>query len=143
MHARKQLAFGMRAFHVRIHGVHHHQLDMWWLGLALFLLCIIEVCCPPFIFPLSLINRILSVINSRTKAMQHGLTFLTSVSRYHVRSSRVDGTVVFELVSAYGGVGLSLGVPYVSSPISLLMDPPPLMMNTGQLLLLWCISPTF
>ena len=31
MHARKQLAF-----------------DMWWLGLALFLLCIIEVCFYPF-----------------------------------------------------------------------------------------------
>jgi Trk-type K+ transport system membrane component len=29
--------------------------------------------------------------------------------------SHVNGTpVVFELVSAYGGVGLSLGVPYVS-----------------------------
>ena len=24
MHARKQLAFGMRAFHVRVHGVHSH-----------------------------------------------------------------------------------------------------------------------
>ena len=32
-------------------------------------------------------------------------------------------SVVFELVSAYGGVGLSLGVPYVGSPILFLMDP--------------------
>jgi hypothetical protein len=80
MHARKQLAFGMRPFHVLVHLVHYHRLDMWWLGLALFLLCIIEVCCSPFILPLSLIIRILSVTNSRTKGMQHGLIFLTLVS---------------------------------------------------------------
>ena len=43
MHARKQLAFGTRASHVHVLGVHHRRLDMWWLGLALFLLCIIEV----------------------------------------------------------------------------------------------------
>ena len=80
MHARKQLAFGMRPFHVLVHGVHCHRLDMWWLGLALFLLCIIEVCCSPFILPLSLILRNLSVTNSRMKATQHGLIFLVSVS---------------------------------------------------------------
>ena len=43
MHARKQLAFGTRASRVYVHGVYHRRLDMWWLGLALFLLCIIEV----------------------------------------------------------------------------------------------------
>ena len=49
MHARKQLAFGTRVSHVHVYGVHHRRLDMWWLGLALFLLCIIEVCfSPPF-----------------------------------------------------------------------------------------------
>ncbi|SRR6266852_3817895 len=31
-------------------------------------------------------------------------------------------SVVFELVSAYGGVGLSLGVPYVSSSASILTE---------------------
>jgi hypothetical protein len=45
MHARKQLAFGMRTFRDYVDGLHHPQLDIWWLGLALFLLCIIEVCC--------------------------------------------------------------------------------------------------
>jgi hypothetical protein len=55
MHARKQLAFGTRASHVYIvHGVHHRRLDMWWLGLALFLLCIIEVCFSPSFFTLRL-----------------------------------------------------------------------------------------
>lgn len=44
MHARKQLAF-----------------DMWWLGLALFLLCIIEVCFYPFFS----ILRLTIVISAR------------------------------------------------------------------------------
>ncbi|KAJ7169106.1 cation transport protein-domain-containing protein [Mycena crocata] len=61
MHARKQLAF-----------------DMWWLGLAVFLVCIIE--------------------------------------RRNIDEDEKFGwfnifTVVFELVSAYGTVGLSLGIP--------------------------------
>ncbi|RDB25358.1 Low-affinity potassium transport protein [Hypsizygus marmoreus] len=61
MHARKQLAF-----------------DMWWLGLALFLVCIIE---------------------------RHNLDDPLSAIWFNIFS------VVFELVSAYGTVGLSLGVP--------------------------------
>ena len=41
-HARKQLAFGMIPFPLR-DFMHLSTLpDMWWLGLALFLLCIIE-----------------------------------------------------------------------------------------------------
>jgi len=67
-HARKQLAF-----------------DMWWLGLALFLVCIIEK------------NEILKEDN---------LSWLTIFS------------IVFELISAYGTVGLSLGVPYASYSLS-------------------------
>src|SRR6267154_1611278 len=47
MHARRQLAFGTRPSHDHEHEVHHRRLDMWWLGLALFLICVIEVCCSP------------------------------------------------------------------------------------------------
>jgi hypothetical protein len=45
MHARRQLAFGTRPSHDHDHELHHRRLDMWWLGLALFLICTIEVCC--------------------------------------------------------------------------------------------------
>ena len=55
MHARKQLAFGMSVFMTVIgFSSYHTRLDMWWLGLALFLVCIIEVCCSPSIFSLGL-----------------------------------------------------------------------------------------
>ncbi|KLO13675.1 TrkH-domain-containing protein [Schizopora paradoxa] len=67
-HARKQLAF-----------------DMWWIGLALFLVCIIEK------------NELLKTEN---------FSWLTIFS------------IVFELISAYGTVGLSLGVPYASYSLS-------------------------
>ncbi|KAI0000966.1 cation transport protein-domain-containing protein [Russula vinacea] len=68
MHARKQLAF-----------------DMWWLGLALFLLCIIE---------------------------RDQLEKKDNATWFNIFS------IVFELVSAYGGVGLSLGVPYANYSFS-------------------------
>ncbi|KAJ7772100.1 cation transport protein-domain-containing protein [Mycena maculata] len=61
MHARKQLAF-----------------DMWWLGLAVFLVCIIE---------------------------RHAIDLEANYGWFNIFS------VVFELVSAYGTVGLSLGIP--------------------------------
>ncbi|PPQ64955.1 hypothetical protein CVT26_015675 [Gymnopilus dilepis] len=61
MHARQQLAF-----------------DMWWLALALFLICIIEK------------NNIVNETN---------LSWFTIFR------------IIFELVSAYGTVGLSLGIP--------------------------------
>ncbi|EPQ55187.1 hypothetical protein GLOTRDRAFT_111153 [Gloeophyllum trabeum ATCC 11539] len=60
-HARKQLAF-----------------DMWWLGLALVLLCIIE---------------------------RHNIDAEDNQSWFNIFS------IIFELVSAYGTVGLSLGLP--------------------------------
>ncbi|KAL5532056.1 hypothetical protein ACEPAF_5620 [Sanghuangporus sanghuang] len=61
-HARRQLAF-----------------DMWWIGLALFLLCIIE----------------------RSKIQnEENYKWFTIF------------TLIFELISAYGSVGLSLGVAY-------------------------------
>jgi hypothetical protein len=47
MHARKQLAFGTRPSRDLDLEIHHRRLDMWWLGLALFLVCIIEVCRSP------------------------------------------------------------------------------------------------
>ncbi|OSD00246.1 TrkH-domain-containing protein [Trametes coccinea BRFM310] len=68
MHARKQLSF-----------------DMWWLGLALFLVCIIE---------------------------KDGLEDNSNNDWFTIF------TVVFELVSAYGTVGLSLGVPYANYSFS-------------------------
>ncbi|KAJ7270035.1 cation transport protein-domain-containing protein [Mycena haematopus] len=61
MHARRQLAF-----------------DMWWLGLAVFLVCIIE---------------------------KNPLNLEANFGWFNIFS------VVFELVSAYGTVGLSLGIP--------------------------------
>ncbi|KAI9465251.1 cation transport protein-domain-containing protein, partial [Lactarius psammicola] len=61
MHARKQLAF-----------------DMWWLGLALFLVCIIE---------------------------RDQLENTENATWFNIFN------IIFELVSAYGGVGLSLGLP--------------------------------
>ncbi|KAJ7668683.1 cation transport protein-domain-containing protein [Mycena polygramma] len=61
MHARKQLAF-----------------DMWWLGLAIFLVCIIE---------------------------RRSIDLEANFGWFNIFS------VVFELVSAYGTVGLSLGIP--------------------------------
>ncbi|KAI5890192.1 TrkH-domain-containing protein [Schizophyllum commune H4-8] len=61
MHARKQLAF-----------------DMWWLGLATFLICIIE-----------------------RAPIDDDATYLWFN----------EFTILFELVSAYGTVGLSLGLP--------------------------------
>ncbi|KAG7449729.1 uncharacterized protein BT62DRAFT_928462 [Guyanagaster necrorhizus] len=68
MHARKQLAF-----------------DMWWLGLALFLVCIIE---------------------------RPELDNTATMSYFNIF------TIVFELVSAYGTVGLSLGLPYANYSFS-------------------------
>ncbi|SJK97970.1 uncharacterized protein ARMOST_01226 [Armillaria ostoyae] len=68
MHARKQLAF-----------------DMWWLGLALFLVCIIE---------------------------RPELDDVATMSYFNIF------TIVFELVSAYGTVGLSLGLPYANYSLS-------------------------
>ncbi|KIY46038.1 TrkH-domain-containing protein [Fistulina hepatica ATCC 64428] len=59
-HARKQLAF-----------------DMWWLGLSLFLICIIE---------------------------RAGIEDTANCTWFN------EFTILFELVSAYGSVGLSLGV---------------------------------
>jgi len=68
MHARRQLAF-----------------DMWWLGLALFLICIIE---------------------------RDQLVNEDNATWFNIFN------ILFELVSAYGGVGLSLGVPYDSYSFS-------------------------
>jgi len=68
MHARKQLAF-----------------DMWWLGLALFLVCIIE---------------------------RDQLDNTENATWFNIFN------ILFELISAYGGVGLSLGLPYANYSFS-------------------------
>lgn len=44
MHARKQLSFGKTFPPNRLSICLRVSTDMWWLGLALFLVCIIEVC---------------------------------------------------------------------------------------------------
>ncbi|KAJ4483537.1 cation transport protein-domain-containing protein [Lentinula aciculospora] len=68
MHARKQLSF-----------------DMWWLGLALFLVCIIER----------------PNLDDDSKATWFNIF-----------------NIVFELTSAYGTVGLSLGIPTANYSLS-------------------------
>ena len=71
MHVRKQLAY-----------------DIWWLLLAIFLICIVER------------NSLASYTPGSTKS--------TSAPGWTTFS------VIFEVVSAYGTVGLSLGVPYAN-----------------------------
>ncbi|KAH9067652.1 cation transport protein-domain-containing protein [Lactarius vividus] len=81
-HARKQLAF-----------------DMWWLGLALFLVCIIE---------------------------RDQLENPENATWFNIFN------IIFELVSAYGGVGLSIGLPYFLRQT-----------ESGELLLFWRFPPPF
>ncbi|KAJ7647734.1 cation transport protein-domain-containing protein [Roridomyces roridus] len=73
MHARKQLAF-----------------DMWWLGLAVFLVCIVE---------------------------RHNIDLAENEGWFNIFS------IVFELVSAYGTVGLSLGLPTANYSFSGALKP--------------------
>ncbi|PIL33508.1 transporter [Ganoderma sinense ZZ0214-1] len=73
MHARRQLSF-----------------DMWWLALALFLVCIIE---------------------------KDGLEDEANSSWFNIFN------IIFELVSAYGTVGLSLGLPFASYSFSGALHP--------------------
>ncbi|THH13668.1 hypothetical protein EW146_g6584 [Bondarzewia mesenterica] len=86
MHARKQLAFGNDLRRVSIENKpDFFTKDMWWLALALFLVCIIER------------DRLMNPENS---------------GWFNIFS------ILFELVSAYGTVGLSLGVPYANYSFS-------------------------
>lgn len=83
--ARRQLAF-----------------DIWWLALSLWLVCIIEVS------PLSI---------QLVPRLRYLLVLFTLLQRGHLQDeSRYDYftifSVLFEMVSAYGTVGLSLGVSY-------------------------------
>jgi hypothetical protein len=78
--ARRQLAF-----------------DIWWLGFALWLICIIEV------------SRALEIYRAGEKSAdsQRGnIIDANNATWFNVFN------IIFELVSAYGTVGLSLGVPY-------------------------------
>ena len=60
MHARKQLAFGMLL--MIFFSVTDIAEDMWWLGLALFLVCIIEVCFPYIIYQEDLPDTLILII---------------------------------------------------------------------------------
>lgn len=84
MHARRQLAFGTSPSHDHVRVAHHCRVDMWWLGLALFLLCIIEVCCPLSHFLIA-DHYLPSVTSSKTPKTRHGSTFLASVILTHVQ----------------------------------------------------------
>ncbi|KAG8732556.1 low affinity potassium transporter [Ceratobasidium sp. 423] len=79
-HARRQLSFGAPIARPRaqITSLLTDLLDMWWLAVALWLVCIIE----------------------RSKIMNP-----ESAGWFDIF------TIIFELVSAYGTVGLSLGLP--------------------------------
>ncbi|KAG9312203.1 cation transport protein-domain-containing protein [Chiua virens] len=78
MHARYQLSFGASLFFFGPVFTVMRLTDMWWLALALFLVCIIERD--------NLINP-------------------------EIQSWFNIFTILFEIVSAYGSVGLSLGIP--------------------------------
>ena len=90
LHARKQLAFGTISSRVRVRGVQYRRLDMWWLGLALFLLCIIEVHFSSSFFYLTSNHCNLSATSSRRKTTQRGLIFLALVNYELGRLSCVD-----------------------------------------------------
>ncbi|KAF8911487.1 cation transport protein-domain-containing protein [Gymnopilus junonius] len=79
MHAKQQLAFGKYPIcHLTSTILTFLSLDMWWIALSLFLICIIEK------------NNIQNPDN---------FSWFTIFR------------IIFELVSAYGTVGLSLGIP--------------------------------
>lgn len=78
--ARRQLAF-----------------DIWWLGFALWLVCIIEVS------DASVQDSSKEGADVRQKTNLENADDATWFNIFNV---------IFELVSAYGTVGLSLGLPY-------------------------------
>ena len=65
---------------------------MWWLGLALFLVCIIEVRCSPY-FSVLANYCTFSVTSSIMKKTQHGLIFSTFVNPDLLRPFRINDTL--------------------------------------------------
>lgn len=101
-HVRRQLAF-----------------DLWWLALAVFVICIVEV---------SHSTGATGVVGGRLCADVNSAlpSFYPPPPLVHQKSKIQDPntnnyfnvfTVLFEVVSAYGCVGLSLGVPFVSCSV--------------------------
>lgn len=94
-HARRQLAFGESHSWQRRINLYVFA-DIWWLAFALWLVCIIEV--------------------RHTRHMGGQKWKLTTLmQRGHIDNDQEwfnIFTILFELVSAYATVGLSLGVPY-------------------------------
>lgn len=99
-HARQQLSFGNYAHvYLMIRWILTWLSDIWCLCLSLFLLCIIE------------------------RAKLQNTEFMEWFTIFSIRQliflvQPLDHlsnlNIVFELISAYTGVGMSLGVPYVS-----------------------------
>lgn len=80
MHARKQLAFGTIALENDFVPVLTFRApDMWWLGLAVFLVCIIEVCYA-FDIETSCLNILPSGTTLTWRKMKAGSTYSRSVS---------------------------------------------------------------
>jgi hypothetical protein len=150
-HARRQLSFGKKANLFPpsfLTGVRTRQndgvsfffffnfTDMWWIALALFVICIAEVCVRLSGGLLQACKRSLSRENvgtlidlgrtarsieeSRQCVLVHNLCRLYVMSPSSSRALHIYIYIyyplsVFEIVSAYGTVGLSLGVPSVES----------------------------
>jgi Trk-type K+ transport system membrane component len=73
--------------------------DMWWLALALWLICVIER-------------------NPLSNPEDQSWFNIFTVSKYFYLKYTSDLLIsytVFEIVSAYGTVGMSLGIPFVSN----------------------------
>ncbi len=87
---------------------------MWWMGLALFVVCIIEV---RVLFRCSCITLIDVQRPNLDKVENLSWFTIFNICQYNScqpsRPLLITFCLVFELVSAYGTVGLSLGVPYV------------------------------
>lgn len=88
-HARKQLAF-----------------DIWWLGLAIWAICIVERA---------------NLVDPETDSYFNVFTIMFEVRLFFLPVSLVflrNSSSPFQVVSAYGTVGLSLGTPTVSETIT-------------------------
>jgi len=97
-HARKQLSFGLSGSKFEDDSSIDNALDMWWLFLALFLVCIVEK----------------ESLEDNNNAYWFNIFAIGVELESFPCGIRLRYPTVFELTSAYGTVGLSLGTPNVS-----------------------------